>query len=158
MPSLHPKVCRFHHLQPEKLHPAGSMARKTPARAAVEQLQNSHEEIVRAADRAEQLGELIEGMQEDVKRPCNLNTHHESRWGLRNHSTDLVAERKLARCKLRSCWNLHRSATGALTASTHCVFCCIHSGYQSKICRYSSHLGLSTKTIEHAAGHGIACV
>ena len=55
------------------------MTSKTPALVAFEQLRNSQEEVAQAATRADQLQELINWMEEDVKRPCNLKTYHDSR-------------------------------------------------------------------------------
>ena len=75
-----PKPTRLHVQSKLKTsNPSGSMASKTPALVAFEQLRNSQEEVAQAASRADQLQELINWMEEDVKRPCNLKTHHDSR-------------------------------------------------------------------------------
>lgn len=55
------------------------MASKTPAVVAYQQLTDSQLSAAKAATRVEQLQELITWIEEDIKRPCNLQTHHDSR-------------------------------------------------------------------------------
>ena len=55
------------------------MAGKTPAAVAYEQLTDSQLSAAKAATRVEQLQVLITWIEEDIKRPCNLQTHHDSR-------------------------------------------------------------------------------
>ena len=61
------------------MNPAGSTADTTPDLVAVEQLKDCQKKVADAAARAEQVQEVIMHMEEDLKRPCNLKTHHDPR-------------------------------------------------------------------------------
>ena len=61
------------------LNPIGSMASKSPAIVAYGNLRESQHHAAAAASRAEDAQELLIWIEEDVKRPCNLQTHHDSR-------------------------------------------------------------------------------
>ena len=55
------------------------MAGQSPVIVANRHLQQYQTEAAAAATQVEQVQKVITWIEEDVKRPCNLQTHHESR-------------------------------------------------------------------------------